>query len=260
MILDLLDWQLIDKTFWLPLMALWYYVSKFGYTFYIHRYVWHNQYEIHPTFLKAVKIWIWLNFPQIWIKDYHYFTKLLHVKHHLTADTDDDPQTPLKFTLKDYIFQTNNIYALSQEDYIRYGLKYKIKRSNTEPRDKLSLFLFKYNNLGVAITTLIWTVITGWPGILFGIFYKFINQHFIAVSIDMYAHKGIGYKHPLDKSYAVQRNPWPFTEGLHSNHHANFNKIDTRYRWFEIDFYYLQIKFLALLGLVKINEKAKTEN
>ena len=248
---------LLPVQVWLILMLIWFYLAKFSWHFYIHRYLCHNQFTMNPFFLNIVRIWVWLNFAWYWNKGAHYMMKLIHTVHHHTADTDKDPTSPYRFKMTDFIFQKNGIYNLDYNDYREYGLKKNIREKNTEPKGRLPDFLFANKNLGIVCSALLWTTLAGIWGLLFVSFYKFVSLSYLNVSNDYYEHKGFGYKHPDDISKAKQRNPWPFIEGLHSNHHVMYNKINTKNRWFEIDFFYLQIRLLEILKLVKINETSR---
>jgi fatty-acid desaturase len=195
---------------------------------------------------------MWLNFPHIWSSDWLYKAKILHIKHHLTADTDEDPHSPYRFSIKDYIFETNEIYKLNNKDLLNYGLRFKVKKNQFEPNDTLSKFLFANKNLGLILTTIFWTFLIGWYAIFIWIFYKYCFLLYTKIFIDMNWHKGFGYKHPDDNSKAVQKKPWIFIDGLHSTHHANPNVVNTKYRWFEIDFFYLQLKLLEMFKAIKL--------
>jgi fatty-acid desaturase len=170
----------------------------------------------------------------------------------LTADTDEDPHSPYRFSIKDYIFETNEIYKLNNKDLLNYGFRFKVKKNQFEPNDTLSKFLFANKNLGLILTTIFWTFLIGWYAIFIWIFYKYCFLLYTKIFIDMNWHKGFGYKHPDDNSKAVQKKPWIFIDGLHSTHHANPNVVNTKYRWFEIDFFYLQLKLLEMFKAIKL--------
>lgn len=248
------SWPLISVEYLLIIIAMWLYILCFSYTLYWHNYVWHEHITIKPFFLKAIRIWLWINMPNFWTDGAHYHTKIMHIKHHKNADTVNDPHSPHYFSLKDF-FTEGTVYKLEQKDYYRFN---KI-RKKIEPCDKLSTFLKKNQYTGNWLMLITFLLLAGIPGLLFSLYLKFLNHYFLVFIFNILPHWGIGYRHPKDVSKAIQRNPWPFIEGLHSNHHAegNFKYINHRYRWFEIDFYYLQIKLLETLGLIIINETAK---
>lgn len=242
---------------WLLLMLIWMYLALFSWSFYIHRYLCHNQFSMNPIFLNIVRIWIWLNFTWYWVKGAHYMMKLIHTVHHHTADTNKDPTSPYRFKISDFVFHKNGIYVLDNQDYFEYGIKKNIREKNTEPQGVIPNFLFRHTNLGITFSAILWIFIAGFWGLLFVCFFKFLSLAYLGISSEYFSHKGIGYQHPADVSKARQRNPWPFIEGLHSNHHVMYNKINTKNKWFEIDFFYLQIRFLEIIKLVKIHEKSR---
>lgn len=256
----LTNFGILPIYWYLPIMYLCYRTSRFCFAFYMHRYWWHNQFEIHEKFLPIVRFWLWIHFPVIWTEGVHVHTKVVHIKHHMESDTDKDPHSPLNYSMWECI-DTRPISkplgacrTVPPSDYVTYGKRYG---TLLEPSDKYSLFFKRYRMHGIWVYTILWTILAGWPGLLFGLFFRYLQSTWQAFNSCYMFHTKPGYQHPNDTSLANQCWPWPVTEGLHSNHHANPQAPNTAYRWFEIDFFYWQIKLLSLLGLVKFYDKKK---
>lgn len=245
----------IDPKIWILLMLLELYIAKFIFAFYFHRYSWHKQFDINKKFLQLVRVISWVHYPIMWRPDGHYQDRVVHLIHHKYSDTDRDPISPQRFSLLTFagIQQDHNYRNVAE--WINHDSKQIYQ--NSEPTDNFSILLKNKQYLGNTILCIVWTLVAGVPGLLYGLFYRHAAARLQAIDSCYLFHKRHGYHHPQDTSLANQYIPWPLLEGLHSNHHVYPSKVNTAYRWFEIDLFYYQIKLLHYLQLVILHDKNK---
>ena len=246
LVYSILSWHLIDYSMGLFLLFLQSCMFFWSYSVYWHCSAAHKHFTIAPWFQHILRFWQWIN-STLW---YHgHLTKYVaeHRIHHLYTDTDRDPLTPRRFSLRElctYEQREGAARYISPEDVAKHG------DPTVEPNDRASMFYKKHQFRGVWISTFVWTVLLGPLGFVLGYLLPLYHQHFSTFVGDWFWHK-IGYKHPNSKDDA--RNFWPiiFLEGLHGNHHALPRQVNRACRWFEFDFFYYGCVVMSWFGIFK---------
>jgi len=248
----LIDWHLINYSTGFVLMGLWFYSIFFVYSLYWHKAASHQQLIISPIFQHVIRFWLWIN-TTIW---YHgHLTRFTaeHKIHHMLSDQPGDPLSPKNHHLKDF-FQYGN--SPGQARYVSAEQIRALGNYSQEPTDVLTMFYKRHQFKGIYVTPIVWAILLGPFGLLFGLLSPYMWQYGGTFFGDYMWHT-FGYKHPNSNNQARNVTPWPLLEGLHSNHHANPRQANYAYRWWEIDLFYWQIKLLSLFKLVSFNEYKK---
>jgi stearoyl-CoA desaturase (Delta-9 desaturase) len=246
---SILTWHLIGYDVGVCLMLLQTRLYFLSYSFYWHNSASHKHYTIVPWFQHVVRFWQWIN-STIWYQGHLTKFTAEHRIHHIYSDTDRDPFSPSRFTLKQlwtYEQRPGAARYISPEDIEKYG------DPSVEPNDPATIFYKKHQFRGVWISTLIWTIILGPLGFVLGYLMPYFHQYYGTFIGDWFWHK-IGYKHPSVKGEARNFLPIWFGEALHSNHHAYPNRINKAVRWFEFDLLYWVLILLSWINIIKFNK------
>ena len=252
---SILSWHLISYHIGVLLMLLQGRLYFLAFSFYWHNSACHKHYTIVPWLQHVIRFWLWIN-STIW---YHgHLTKFTaeHRMHHIYGDSELDPFSPHRFTLRElwtYEQRPGAARYVSPEEVEKYG------DPSVEPNDAVTMFYKRHQFHGVWISTLIWTILLGPLGLVLAYFMPRINQYYGTFIGDWFWHK-IGYKHPATKSEARNFLPFSIVEGLHSNHHAYPNRANKAYRWFEFDFFYHACVVLSWIRIIKFTNASNTKN
>lgn len=247
---SILTWHLIDYSTGVLLIYAQSLLFFWSYSFYWHCSASHKHFTITPWFAHLLRFWQWIN-STLW---YHgHLTKYTaeHRIHHMYSDTDKDPLTPRRFTLRQlctYEQQPGAARYISPAEVEKYG------DPTVEPTDPASMFYKKHQFCGVWISIVFWTVILGPVGFVLGYLLRYYHQYFGTFVGDWLWHK-VGYKHPKIKGDARNICPIIFLEGLHSNHHVFPQKVNRACRWFEFDFFYYTCVVLSWVRIIKFNKQ-----
>ena len=127
--------------------------------------------------------------------------------------------------------------------------------------DPVYKFLQNYFVPVQVVLGLLLFAIGGWPFVVWGIFVRLVVVFHCTWFVNSATHK-FGYR--TYDSNDRSKNCWwvalvTYGEGWHNNHHAYQYSARHGMKWWEIDFTWMTIQFLQLLGLaqkVKLVEKA----
>ena len=244
----IISWHLLSYSTGFILMGLWFYSIFFTYSLYWHRAASHNQITIAPGFAHLLRFWLWIN-TTIWYHGHLYRFTAEHRLHHMISDQPGDPLSPKNHSLKEF-FKYGNFPG--QARYVSPEQLRVLGNFSVEPVDKFSMFYKQNQFKGIYITAIVWAILLGPIGLLFGLLSPYMWQYGGTFFGDYVWHT-IGYKHPNSKDEARNIMPWPLLEGLHSNHHVDGRNPNNAYRWWEVDLFYWQIKLLSLFKLVSFN-------
>lgn len=223
--------------------------------FYWHYSVAHKQYTIVPWFQHVLRFWQWIN-STLWYQGSLTTYTAIHRLHHMYTDTDRDPVSPHRFSLKElwtYEQRPGAARYISPEDIEKYC------DPTVEPNDPATMFYKRHQFRGIWISVLIWTVILGPVGFVLARLMPLWNQYFGTFLGDWFYHK-FGYKNPAHKGEARNFSPVVITSGLHSNHHAYPNKTNKAERWFEFDLFYYGCVLLSWLKIIKFTNISYTKD
>lgn len=176
----------------------------------------------------------------------------LHRIHHLHSDTEPDPH------------DSNKCFWWSHMGWMFY----QVPAHDDIPRftkdiwdDPVYKFLQNYFVPVQVVLGLLLFAIGGWPFVVWGIFVRLVVVFYCTWFVNSATHK-FGYR--TYDSNDRSKNCWwvalvTYGEGWHNNHHAYQYSARHGMKWWEIDFTWMTIQFLQLLGLaqkVKLVEKA----
>ena len=128
-------------------------------------------------------------------------------------------------------------------------------------KDRFYVLLDTYHYVPLIVLGLILLAAGGLPMLLWGLCLRVILGLHATWLVNSAAHMWGGRRfNTADDS----RNNWwvallTFGEGWHNNHHAYPTSARHGLRWYEIDFTWIQIRFLQFLGLVKSAKVPKLE-
>lgn len=249
---DIITWHLIGYGTGIALILLQSRMHFFCFSFYWHNSVSHKHYTITPWLQHIIRFYQWIN-STIWYQGQMTNFTAEHRIHHQYTDSNKDPVSPHRFTLRElwtYEQRPGAARYVSPEEVEKYG------DPTVEPNDPATLFYKRHQFQGVWISIFVWTIILGPVGFVLGYLMPFFNQYYGIFIGDWVWHR-FGYKHKEDKSQARNFLPFSFGEGLHSNHHAHPYKINKACRWFEIDFTYYMLILCSWARIIKFNPQLK---
>jgi len=233
--------------------AHWY-LSLFGQTFFLHRYMAHKMFTMNPFWEKFFFLFQYLMQGSSYLSPRAY--AILHRMHHSYSDTEKDPHSPHHASnVFDMMWKTKSIYS----EYVNYT-------KDPEPRFVKDLphwnFIEKLGDF--------------WPlRIVFGTLYTLFYMHFVPEGMwYLYLllpihylmgpiHGAIvnwsGHVHGYQNFDANDKSRntlmWDFLcmgELFQNNHHMYPKKANMANKWFELDPTYQVIRFLNFLKVVKL--------
>ncbi len=216
-----------------------------GITLFLHREQAHDALELHPAVRHVFRFWLWFSSGTVtrqWVA--------VHRKHHVFADREGDPHSPVLFGLKRVLLQGYELYVVSARDAVlqdHYG--------RGTPDDWIERRLYsRYPSLGLLFFIFAELVLFGVPGIIM-VAVHIAAQPFCAAGIINGAGHAIGYRSFETDSAATNIIPWGLLiagEELHNNHHAFPRSARFAVQRWEFDPGWLCVRLLANLHLARI--------
>jgi stearoyl-CoA desaturase (Delta-9 desaturase) len=232
---------------------LQWYLSLFSQTFFLHRYAAHSMFKMNKFWEKFFYIFTFITQGSSYLSPYAY--AILHRMHHAFTDTEEDPHSPkYEKGLIRLMIKTWKIYHA-----INYGqmeVPEKFKKNLPMWR---SFDFFASKNIVRFCWVLIYIAIYyffapyWWLWFLIPIHCLMGPTH--GAVINYFAHK-YGYRNFDLEDTSVNFLPFDFLmmgESYHNNHHKHISRPNFGHRWFEFDPTYPIIKFLSLIGVIKMN-------
>jgi stearoyl-CoA desaturase (delta-9 desaturase) len=238
-----------------------FHISMICYTVYIHRCIAHNHFHVTWAGEQFFRFCLWF-FSRRVIQGQEKLWAAFHRRHHKYSDTVDDQQSPYQYTIRQFLTtkqaKPGDAAYISDKDIERYT-----KDMNPKQYWMDGYIYCKYPNLGVNIIWIVYTIISGWPGFILGMLYRFLPQSIGTVFRFYIGHKIVGYRHIKDKGGDLSRNvvPWGIIFGgeeLHENHHLDPGNPNLRKRWYEFDIGYVYSYLFRLLGLLTLTDRTQT--
>lgn len=168
----------------------------------------------------------------------------LHRIHHLHSDTTPDPHdSNLGFWWSHIGWMFHEIPA--EKDLPRF--------TKDIADDPVYQFLNNYFIPIQVVLGLLLYAIGGWPFVVWGVFLRLVVVFHCTWFVNSATHK-FGYR--TYESSDNSKNCWwvallTYGEGWHNNHHAYQYSARHGMKWWEIDFTWMTIQFLQLLGLAQ---------
>jgi stearoyl-CoA desaturase (delta-9 desaturase) len=237
------------------IFLMMYVLTVFGITAGYHRYYTHRSFKTNRVIQAALII-----LGSMAAQGPLLFWVALHRKHHVYADTENDPHTPRsegKFLLpkikKFFHAHVGWMLRQEQENYIQYVPDLL--------RDK---FIYKVSSgyfywviLGLLLPVVITGLLEGtWLGFIKGLLVgggvRIFIAHHVTWGINSICHV-FGSKNFETRDESRNNTALGLLalgEGWHNNHHAFPTSAKQGYYWWELDISYLAIKCLSFFGLV----------
>jgi stearoyl-CoA desaturase (delta-9 desaturase) len=229
------------KNFWVALALLWI-AGSWGIGMSYHRLLTHRGYQVPKWLEYFITICGTLALeggPLFWVAT--------HRKHHQFSDQPGDPHSP-----RDGAWWSHMGWILFGEAL--HADNQKLARYAPDlVKDKFHMLLTKWHwvpQVLVGIALFAWG---GWTMVLWGTFLRVtVGLHFTWL-VNSATHLWGGRRYQTKDD---SRNLWwvalvSWGEGWHNNHHANPTSARHGLAWYEIDFNYMTIRFLELIGLAK---------
>jgi len=164
----------------------------------------------------------------------------IHIKHHATTDTDDDPHSPVAGFLHAHI---GWMFTGKEAEPAVYG--------SWLLRDPLVMLVSKTFFVWTALSFVIPYLLGGWTGLLWGGLVRLFLLNHVTWSVNSVCHTfGTRMFDTPDRS----KNNWlvgllALGEGWHNNHHAFPRSAFHGLRWWQFDFSAYVIRLLEWSGL-----------
>jgi len=223
-------------------------------TVYLHRGAGHHVFKFSPVLAHFCRFILWVTGQYFW-KNWLQHWAAQHRKHHKYSDRPEDPHSPHQVTLKQFLFDYDKQYSpwyLTDEEVQFYA------PDISTPDDWIDRNLYcKYPNLARGIQAIIFSILFGLPGIVFGIILYFYITPFSAF-ITAWTHHKIGFRyaaHSGTNDHSKILCPiglFQSGESLHANHHADPRNPTFSHHWWELDPGWWYARFFTAMGLMSI--------
>lgn len=238
---------LVRLPWWGYVLVTWALVQLLflGITLFLHREQAHDALELHPAVRHFFRFWLWFSSGTVtkqWVA--------VHRKHHVFADREGDPHSPVLFGLKRVVLQGYELYVASARDRVlqdHYG--------RGTPDDWIERRLYsRYPSLGLLFFVLTELALFGAPGIIM-VAVHIVAQPFCAAGIINGVGHALGYRSFETDTAATNIVPWGLLiagEELHNNHHAFPRSARFSVQPWEIDMGWLWVRLLSAVGLARV--------
>jgi stearoyl-CoA desaturase (delta-9 desaturase) len=220
-------------------------VMFLGVTLYLHRDQAHGGLTLHPVLRHVFRFWLWFSSGVVtkeWVA--------VHRRHHVYADQEGDPHSPVIFGLKKVVLEGYELYLAATQDAAmmrNYG--------KGTPDDWIERNLYsRYSNLGIVLFSLTALVLFGIPAIVMVSVHLMAQPFFAGGVINGLGH-AVGYRSFEMPSTATNLVPWGVLLGgeeLHNNHHAFPRSARFAVQRWEFDIGWFYICVFRALGLAKV--------
>ena len=218
-------------------------------TLYLHRDQAHGGLTLHPLLRHVFRFWLWFSSGVVtkeWVA--------VHRRHHVYADQEGDPHSPVIFGLRRVIFEGYELYDAARKNPAllrNYG--------KGTPDDWIERNLYsRYSNLGIVLFSLTFLVLFGVPAIVM-VAVHLIAQPFFAGGVINGLGHAVGYRSFEMPSTATNLIPWGVLLGgeeLHNNHHAFPRSARFAVQRWELDVGWLWICMFRAVGLARVRHLA----
>ena len=218
-------------------------------TLYLHRDQAHGGLTLHPLLRHVFRFWLWFSSGVItkeWVA--------VHRRHHVYADQEGDPHSPVIFGLRRVVFEGFELYDAARKDPAllrNYG--------KGTPDDWIERNLYsRYSNLGIVLFSLTFLVLFGVPAIVM-VAVHLVAQPFFAGGVINGLGHAVGYRSFEMPSTATNLVPWGVLLGgeeLHNNHHAFPRSARFAVQRWELDVGWLWICVFRAVGLARVRHLA----
>ena len=220
-------------------------VMFLGVTLYLHRDQSHGGLTLHPVLRHVFRFWLWYSSGVVtkeWVA--------VHRRHHVYADREGDPHSPVIFGLKRVVLEGYELYSAATRDAAivrNYG--------KGTPDDWIERNLYsRHPNLGIVLFSLTALVLFGIPAIVMVVVHLSAQPLFAGGVVNGLGH-AVGYRSFEMPSTATNLVPWGVLLGgeeLHNNHHAFPRSARFAVQRWEFDIGWFWICAFRALGLARV--------
>ena len=220
-------------------------VMFLGVTLYLHRDQAHGGLTLHPILRHVFRFWLWFSSGVVtkeWVA--------VHRRHHVYADQEGDPHSPVIFGLKRVVLEGYELYLAATKDpriIKNYG--------KGTPDDWIERNVYsRHPNLGIVLFSLTSLILFGIPAIVMVAVHLSAQPFFAGGVVNGLGH-AVGYRSFEMPSTATNLLPWGLLLGgeeLHNNHHAFPRSARFAVQRWELDIGWLWICLFRAVGLAKV--------
>ena len=220
-------------------------VMFLGVTLYLHRDQSHGGLTLHPLLRHVFRFWLWYSSGVVtkeWVA--------VHRRHHVYADREGDPHSPVIFGLKRVVLEGYELYSAATRDAAivrNYG--------KGTPDDWIERNLYsRHPNLGIVLFSLTALVLFGIPAIVMVVVHLSAQPLFAGGVVNGLGH-AVGYRSFEMPSTATNLVPWGVLLGgeeLHNNHHAFPRSACFAVQRWEFDIGWFWICAFRAVGLARV--------
>jgi stearoyl-CoA desaturase (delta-9 desaturase) len=220
-------------------------VMFLGVTLYLHRDQSHGGLTLHPLLRHVFRFWLWYSSGVVtkeWVA--------VHRRHHVYADREGDPHSPVIFGLKRVVLEGYELYSAATRDAAivrNYG--------KGTPDDWIERNLYsRHPNLGIVLFSLTALVLFGIPAIVMVVVHLSAQPLFAGGVVNGLGH-AVGYRSFEMPSTATNLVPWGVLLGgeeLHNNHHAFPRSARFAVQRWEFDIGWFWICAFRAVGLARV--------
>ena len=239
----------------LVFLVIHWYVSLFFQTFFHHRYAAHKMFTMSRAWEKVFFCCSFITQGSSYISPYAY--GIMHRLHHAFADTKDDPHSPHNSSnFLTMLLQTRNNYFRIFCGNTAVEERYKKEVPHWFAFDRCVHNWWVRVLCGVVYLSVYIMLATSWW------MYLFLPLTIAMASvqgalINWWAHR-FGYRN--FKREDDSRNILPvdlifWGEAYHNNHHKMPGRVNTSYKWFELDPAYIVIRLFDAMKIIRLKPK-----
>ncbi len=214
-------------------------------TLFLHREQAHDALQLHRALRHIFRFWLWFSSGTVtkqWVA--------VHRKHHVFADRDGDPHSPVLNGLRRVVLEGYELYRAASRDPVlldHYG--------RGTPDDWIESRLYSRRpSLGLVLFIVSELVLFGVYGIIM-VAVQIVAQPFFAAGIINGVGHALGYRSFETDSAATNVVPWGLLiagEELHNNHHAFPRSARFSVQRWEVDVGWLFVRLFSACGLLRV--------
>lgn len=233
------------------LLLLWY-GSLFFQSFFLHRYAAHQVFTMSKTMERITFVLTWIFQGASYLSAYGY--GIMHRMHHAYTDTEKDPHSPSHDSnLFAMMWKTKTIYGDINSQSISVESRFTKNVPQWKGFDKFAssrfsrfLWIVGYVLFFVFFTT------AWWQWLFLPITFLMAPIHGVIINWFGHIYGYVNFKMKNTSKNLFRFDFLMMGEGYHNNHHKHASSANFGVKWYEIDITYLIIRFLDMLGFIKL--------
>jgi stearoyl-CoA desaturase (delta-9 desaturase) len=232
-------------------LLLWY-GSLFFQSFFLHRYAAHQVFTMSKTMERITFVLTWIFQGASYLSAYGY--GIMHRMHHAYTDTEKDPHSPSHdANLFAMMWKTKTIYGDINSQSIDVDSRFTKNVPQWKGFDRFASSRFSRALWIVGyVLFFVFFATAWWQWLLLPITLLMAPIHGVIINWFCHIYGYVNFKMKNTSKNLFRFDFLMMGEGYHNNHHKYASSPNFGVKWYEIDVTYLIIRFLDMLGFIKL--------